>query len=68
MLGALRFRPLLGAYFFMRIKEALIKAGAVSVPYLGLIFLSGEAEYIDVDAKFPSPTWGLFFYRNLRHR
>ena len=36
----------------------------VSVPVLGIIFLSYTlTEFVDDLGKFPSPYWGLFFYR-----
>ena len=62
------FRPHIGDYFFIIIINSVIDAicKSVSVPILGIIFLSEHKEQVIRLLEyelFPSPYWGLFFYR-----
>ena len=65
-LKTFRFRPLLGAYFFIRAPCSSFRwklRNGVSVPFSGLSFLLEDWGNRDGnDAQFPSPVWGLFFY------
>ena len=62
--------PYRGLFFYYRktFKEAWAVVVAVSVPVLEIIFLSSHIGYIIQQLgfpMFPSPYWGLFFYRML---
>ena len=63
------FRPHIGDYFFIsNVCQSLKYLGntPVSVPILGIIFLSRTihaSQQLDKYIEFPSPYWGLFFYR-----